>query len=570
MKILFIYKYGNIPGGIQKFIKDLGNFLRSEGNRVYILSNHPDYKEKMEVFEDNLEIFYWNTKNIARLLFEKEIDIICVFEPHIKPLFLTCLFKIIKPHTSSVLIFCGSKTETPGRFFHLFVFLRLIFKFFDTFIAISRYAQNACFKKKFLEKVQVMYIPIELEKYRLTNFTRYNLLTIGRICKRKNYEDLIEIFENVHQTEKTLILDIIGGLEEINIDYFNYIRSTVKEKKLENFVNFHINISEEEKLDILSQSTLYLTTSKHEMLGISTVEAMASGIPIIAYNNTATREICSFGKQILVKEGAKDEMADKILKLIRNKEEIQKLSKDGKTAAKLFESKEILDSYMALFVNLFQQQKKREKFKLLNFEEKVKQYMKAEGGYVWRKFDSVGIKKVLDIGCGEGIFFMTRPGAVVGIDKNKQLVELCKDRNLSAKVVDVETESLPFRHNCFDGVVMMRLLEHLYIPKKIFLEINRVLKLNGLVFIIIPTKEHENYWQDYTHVRPYTIESLGMLAEDTGFEIDEYFYTGNEIPLWRKFGFHKYINPAKIRERLGLYHRKGNIWAILRKSKECN
>jgi len=571
MRCLFLYRYSNEYGGIQDIIRRLSSFLKNKGHRVYLLSDHSDYKNRNEALGGSLEIFYWNKKNILKLLFEKEIDVICSFEPYKKYIFLTLLFKFLKKDIGSVLLFCGSRSENPGRFFKFLYKTRIIFKIYDGFIAVSNYAANVAFGGNFIEKIKVIYIPVEIEKYKKTTFSRCNLITIGRICRRKNFEDLIEIFAEIHKKQKNLSLDIVGGIEEVNINYFNYLKDLVKEKKLENFINFHINVPERKKLDLLSQSTLYVTTSKHEMFGIATVEALASGVPVIAYENTATKEICSISRQILVRNGDKKEMIKKILDLLNDKEKLQEFSNNARKEAKALFSSKNWSEYEKLFGKLIKQKKrKKEHFKALSFDEKVKKYLNAEGGYIWREFERRKVEKILDIGCGEGIFLGINPYKIIGIDKNPEMVTLCKKRGLRAILLDVEREKLPFPDNYFDGAVMMRLLEHLYYPKEVFLEVNRVLKLNSLFFVIVPTKEHENYWHDYTHVRPYTIESLKMLAEDTGFEVDEYFYTGNGIPFWGRLGLSKYVNPSKIREKLGVFHTKGNIWAILRKSRNVN
>lgn len=568
MKYLFLYKYNNIHGGIQSIIRNLNIFLKDNGNRIYILSDHPDYKKQDKMIENNLEIFYWNNKNVLKFLFEKEIDLICSFESDKKYLFLTLLFKIFKKKISSVLIFCGSHSERPSRFFKFFSKTGLIFKIYDKFIAISNYTANVAFKGNFIKKIKVIYPPIEIEKYKKTDFKRFNLITIGRICERKNFEDLIEIFDNLHKKQQNLFLDIIGGLDKTNVNYFNYLKNIIKKKKLEKFVNFHINIIEKEKIDLLSHSTLYISTSKHEMFGIATAEALSSWLPVIAYKNTATAEVCSLSGQILIEDRNKGKMVEKILSLLQDKKKLQKFSNIGREKAELLFSSENWSDYKKLFEDLTKEkQKKINKFKFLNFDQKIRKYLNIEGGYIWKKFEHRGVERILDIGCGEGIFLGINPNKIIGVDKNAEKVSLCKERGFQAIAVDIENEILPFVDDYFDGIVMMRLLEHLYSPIEVFFEVNRVLKLNSLFFIIVPTKNHKNYWRDYTHVRPYTIESLQMLADDTGFEIDEYFYTGNGIPFFEKLGLKKYINSSKIREKFKLYHTKGNIWAILRKSK---
>jgi hypothetical protein len=56
-------------------------------------------------------------------------------------------------------------------------------------------------------------------------------------------------------------------------------------------------------------------------------------------------------------------------------------------------------------------------------------------------------------------------------------------------------------------------------PKRALTELHRVLQPGGYACVIVPSpNDMEAFYDDYTHVRPYTPASLTQLAEDAGFK----------------------------------------------------
>lgn len=343
MKFLFIYKYSEINGGIQDMIRKISEHLSQQGNEVYILSEHEDYKKLKTKKEEHFKVYHLNYSNLLKILFAKKINIVCVFEPYKTYIYRAILIKIFKRKVIANLIFCGSKSEDSGKNFKRFSWLINII--FNRFIAISEYGKKIAFGNKYLDKIKVIYPPIAIENYRKTNFSKYNIITINRISPRKNYHDLIKMFNLVHKINPDIHLDIVGGYESLYKDYYNEIVELVDKLSLNEYITFHGDVSEEKKIQLLSESRIYITTSKHEMFGITTAEAMASGLPIIAYNNTTTKEIVSLGGGILVDDGRFDLMAEEVINLIDNEAKIKSLSEKHFFAAKRFNHKRILKEY---------------------------------------------------------------------------------------------------------------------------------------------------------------------------------------------------------------------------------
>jgi len=141
--------------------------------------------------------------------------------------------------------------------------------------------------------------------------------------------------------------------------------------------------------------------------------------------------------------------------------------------------------------------------------------------------------KVLDIGCGSGY-------TLAMLKELNPLVEtygvdIIKANDLPSFIkfykVDLEKESLPFNDESFDFVMCRGVIEHVLNPLNIFNESFRVLKKGGKLHvltenwtsILVPSTSNKftahttNFYDDYTHIRPYTKKSLERMFKTSNF-----------------------------------------------------
>ncbi len=85
---------------------------------------------------------------------------------------------------------------------------------------------------------------------------------------------------------------------------------------------------------------------------------------------------------------------------------------------------------------------------------------------------------------------------------------------------DIEKDKLPHTENSIDFITLNAVIEHINNPNSILKEINRVLKINGLVFIRTPNwqMDYKNFYNDPTHVKPYTPQSLKSTLHLSNFK----------------------------------------------------
>jgi len=96
-------------------------------------------------------------------------------------------------------------------------------------------------------------------------------------------------------------------------------------------------------------------------------------------------------------------------------------------------------------------------------------------------------KKVLDIGCGFGrfVYYLREKGIdAIGIDISESSIKLAKDNNCAVG----NAEDLQFENNSFDVVISLGVLHHTPDINKAIQEIWRVLKPDGIVFVVLYNK----------------------------------------------------------------------------------
>jgi SAM-dependent methyltransferase len=154
----------------------------------------------------------------------------------------------------------------------------------------------------------------------------------------------------------------------------------------------------------------------------------------------------------------------------------------------------------------------------------------AVAGFYWEHI--AGARRVLDIGCGAGDLGMYGPATseVWGIEINRALVEQAK-RFESVEVWDLDSpDPLPFGDVFFDAVVAKDVLEHLTRPWQVLREVRRVLKPGGIVLASVICHRGRRVWDDYTHVRGFTMRSARQMFGDAGFNVLDVWRMGG-VPL---------------------------------------
>lgn len=198
------------------------------------------------------------------------------------------------------------------------------------------------------DKMKVIYHGVENKVNSDTNFndmpeTKY-LLYIGRICKMKNIQRLLQAYHSIKdRIEHKLV--IVGDDAELLAKEINTISN---DGDFRNRIIFLSNISEENKNNLLRNADALLFPSLYEGFGLPALEAMANGCPVITSSNSSLPEVCK-DAAVYVNPFDTIQIAETIYNLLNNETLRTSLRKKGFSRAQLFSWEHSINSHVFLF-----------------------------------------------------------------------------------------------------------------------------------------------------------------------------------------------------------------------------
>jgi SAM-dependent methyltransferase len=161
-----------------------------------------------------------------------------------------------------------------------------------------------------------------------------------------------------------------------------------------------------------------------------------------------------------------------------------------------------------------------------------------------------GKPHLLDLGVGTAADLLNIRGklardmALFGVDSYKPNIARASELDITAALLDIENDALPFADEYFDVVIANQILEHTKEIFFIFSEVSRVLKKGGIFVIGVPNLAslHNRIALLFglqppcieilgPHVRGFTRASMCTFAECDGFFVVENFAGSNFYPF---------------------------------------
>jgi len=203
---------------------------------------------------------------------------------------------------------------------HLFVHRKILNKF-HAIIAVSKSLLNNLMKMRYNNiNIFVVYNSYDEERFHFTksSFLIHNppkLVMVSRFDWCKQQEVVVRAVGLLKKWGIAVTLDFVGdGIKK----YVEPVKRLVTRMNLKNEIKFLGIIKDVGK--ILPDYDIFIMSSSRESFGLSLVEAMAVGLPVIASDIDSFREILGNGKYgILFKTGDENSLAVKIKRLIEDK-----------------------------------------------------------------------------------------------------------------------------------------------------------------------------------------------------------------------------------------------------------
>ena len=212
---------------------------------------------------------------------------------------------------------------------------------YNSIVVLSDYAKQEWKSNN----VKVIPNPLWFEQPQIrTNLKHKVVVAVGRLSYEKGYKNLLKIWKTVNEKYLDWVLKIYGEgdsrqLKKLAIAY-NISDKVQFFEPIKNIQSIYLSAS------------MLLNTSISEAFGLTLIEAMAYGLPIISFDNTlgAKSNIVNNVNGFLIEENNLQAYAKKIMFLIENKTEMNRISNNARISTKNYE----FNSIMMIWHKLFQ------------------------------------------------------------------------------------------------------------------------------------------------------------------------------------------------------------------------
>ncbi len=380
------------------------------------------------------------------------------------------------------------------------------------------------------------------------------LLFVGAIGFQKGIPYLLEATRNLRARGKKFHLKLIGRFEK---NFEGWLRTNDLRSEIDEHIPF---VPNHELTRHFHSADIFVVPSVQEGLALVIAEAMASGLPVIATENTGASEFIENDKSGSIIPAANTRaMETAIAELLDSQERAQSIGEEAAQKAQSFSWDAYGDameqSYTALLEKSTSSNEPTESHadqsEISSFYDEY--WNRKQGWTPTHSFTEAQLDlhfkdafspsdSVLDVGSGDASNYQSwlveQVHDLKAIDISAIGIKRACQMGIDARVHDL-SERFPFSSDSFDGAVCIEVLEHLYDPKFTASEVFRVLKPGGLLVTSVPNNgyfrerlraltkaelstsisDFSNEWKG-AHIRFYNLASFTRLLEVCGFQIE--------------------------------------------------
>lgn len=231
----------------------------------------------------------------------------------------------------------------------------------DTLITINQ--EDYVFAQRHMHAKRVVYVPgvgVDLGKYRQSAVEKLDrrafvrqelgitvddwvLVYVAELNQNKNQSSLLDMLYELLKNKQNVRLLLVGT---------GNAEKMLKEKSMNLSLYDHVIFAgyRSDIPAILAASDIAVPSSKREGLPLNVIEAMAAGLPVVAYDNRGHRSIISDGiNGYLVAKGNDALMSERVLYLINNPDEYKRISEAGIDRSRSFGLESVLDTMKDIY-----------------------------------------------------------------------------------------------------------------------------------------------------------------------------------------------------------------------------
>ncbi len=179
------------------------------------------------------------------------------------------------------------------------------------------------------------------------------LIAVGRLIPRKNLSTLLDVFATLDAARARLVL--VGEGPELPD-----LQQQAQRLGIASRVHFAGFVSDIEKFQLLSAADVYVSTALHEGFGIVFLEAMACGLPVVAFDSGGQRDFLDDEFSCLPKLGDGDAMSEDLHRLISDPARRTEMGNTASLRAGDFSPQRLAERFVEIYERVLTQRDKGE------------------------------------------------------------------------------------------------------------------------------------------------------------------------------------------------------------------
>ena len=187
---------------------------------------------------------------------------------------------------------------------------------YATRILVNSYCSHETILRAYGLNSYVCYLGVNSDKFNiLPDLSKEDIiLSVGRLHFSKGFRFILRSLGKIKQHIKNIKLVIIGDV--YYVEEHRFLTELARENNID--LEIKINISEEDLIQYYNKARLVLNAAYVEPFGLTTLEAMSCGTPVIGIKEGGVREVIEHGKTGLIVDRDDQRFGEAILQLLND------------------------------------------------------------------------------------------------------------------------------------------------------------------------------------------------------------------------------------------------------------
>jgi len=242
----------------------------------------------------------------------------------------------------------GYSDRFPLTYKFLTPLIRHIWKKAAAVVSNSEGLKELALKTDPRQEIGIIYNGIDVEQFKPVirgETSNFKIICISRLTARKGFNYLIEAVAKIAGKYPNLSLEIVG-----EGDAKEELEKQAKNANLGSRIEFKGRISHEKTPEAYNRASVFVSPSLNEGMSNTMLEALASGLPIIATDTGGSKELIREGENgFIIKMKDPDDIAKKLEMLIANPELTLSMGRKSRERALEMSWNNVASSYYELY-----------------------------------------------------------------------------------------------------------------------------------------------------------------------------------------------------------------------------